>query len=143
MSDEIIWGAEIDASNGEVKLPWLHDDEVVACHWGKNWGGSWMLNVPVDCVHGWGVDFKIKLPADHWYYQDFVKIKKLTIEEAQYDELCLDTLEALGLLRREPTIIDRFEEHHGVLDNRQRDILEIFVEYLDNVEKTLEEWDVE
>lgn len=61
----IFWGAKIDAANDGKPLPWLKDDEQVFCHWGEETCGG---PYHVDCVHGWGDGFKIRLPADHFAY---------------------------------------------------------------------------
>ena len=65
MTDEIKWGAYIEASNSREPLPWLKSDEYVFCIWGEgNEGGPY----EVHHVHGWGDGFRIRLPDDHPYY---------------------------------------------------------------------------
>lgn len=61
----IIWGAKIDASNDGKPLPWLKNDDMVFCYWGKATSGG---PYDVDCVHGWDEGFQIRLPADHFAY---------------------------------------------------------------------------
>lgn len=60
---------------------------------------------------------------------DQVKIAKITRAEAYVDGLDIATLERLGLLR-ELSLIERFEAHHGGLDNNQRDIVAAYQEWV-------------
>lgn len=66
----IVWGAKIDASNYGKPLSWLKDNEEVYCHWDDHTSSG---PYHVDCVHGWGEGFQIRLPADHWAYPVIAK----------------------------------------------------------------------
>ena len=67
-TNAIEWGADINAANGGKKLNWLSDDDLAMCHWGHEAEGE--FSGPYECRHicGWGDDFIIRLPADHWAY---------------------------------------------------------------------------
>lgn len=42
----------------------------------------------------------------------------------------VDMLRSLGMIRPKPTLLEQFEEHHGGLDNNQRDIIEAYQEWV-------------
>ena len=66
----IVWGAPISADNDGNPLPWLKDDDMVFCYWGDHTSGG---PYHVDCVHGWGEGFQIRLPSTHWAYPVIAK----------------------------------------------------------------------
>lgn len=43
----------------------------------------------------------------------------------------IDMLRSLGLIKSEPTLVEKFEDHHGCLDDNQRAILEIYQEWVE------------
>lgn len=42
----------------------------------------------------------------------------------------IDMLRSLGLIKSEPTLVEKFEDHHGCLDDNQRAILEFYQEWV-------------
>lgn len=42
----------------------------------------------------------------------------------------IDMLRSLGLIKPEPTLVEKFEDHYGSLDHNQRAILEIYQEWV-------------
>jgi len=42
----------------------------------------------------------------------------------------IDMLRSLGLIKSEPTLVEKFEDHYGSLDHNQRAILEIYQEWV-------------
>ena len=62
---------------------------------------------------------------------DRVTIAKMSLAEATEKELDPFTMGYLGLIRDE-TPIERFERHHGGLDDNQRDIVEIYQDWLNS-----------
>lgn len=43
----------------------------------------------------------------------------------------IDMLRSLGLIKSEPTLVEKFEDHYGSLDHNQRAILEIYQEWVE------------
>lgn len=122
------WGPEIDANNDGVKFDWLDGDEEVMCFWadGTNvWCGPYLSEI----VYGWDEGFKIKLPEDHEYYANIVKVKKMTVEEAQHCGYCIDTLDDLGILFQEPSVIDSYEAAVGGLGLSERNAVKAFIDW--------------
>jgi len=65
MSD-IQWGPEIKVYG--KKPEWLEHDEKVLPQWGSYWYPI-MGGAPAKCVADWLIVTAIRIPADHWYYQ--------------------------------------------------------------------------
>ena len=152
MTDNVEYGPEI-AVDG---MPdWLGEDEKVIGRWGED---TWYSGGPTckKCYASPGAITAIRLPADHWAYavddelmddlNDRVTLAKMTEAEAvalwhtyldrdtTAREDIIDMLRSLGLIKSEPTseptLVEKFEDHHGSLDHNQRAILEIYQEWV-------------
>lgn len=129
-SGEPIWGPEIPV-NGK-RPEWLADSDKLEFYdfAQARWNGVPGIDAAfMDQSDWWRFASVIRLPADHPYYQqadvDTVTIKRMTKDEAKAKWVypgCASAntfviaLEAMGLIKPDPTPLDRFMAVHPTAD---------------------------